>query len=116
MSGVNFGKYMNWWKLKKIKHYMSLVMEDTKIKEEDVDWWKFKNRILQLNVSKIKNISASHVLVFDESMRSFIPWCVLSVVVVFLSIHILTHYFHFTEPPKQVDFQIYRIFAASQSL
>jgi len=72
-SDVDFGKYMKWWRFKQIKHYIPLVMEDTKMKEEDVDWWKFKNRILQHNASKIKNISASHVLVFDESMSSFIP-------------------------------------------
>jgi len=114
-SDVDFGKYMKWWRFKQIKHYIPLVMEDTKMKEEDVDWWKFKNRILQHNASKIKNISASHVLVFDESMSSFIPRCVLFVVVVLLSIRILTHSFPFTEPPKQVDYQIYYMFAANQS-
>jgi len=48
-------------------------MEDTEIKEEDVDCWKFKNRIIQQKTLKIKNISASHVVFFDESMSTFIP-------------------------------------------
>jgi len=59
---VDFSKYMKWWRLKKFKNYIPLVMEDTEMKEEDVDWWKSKNMMLQHNTSKIKNISASHVI------------------------------------------------------
>ena len=36
-SGVDFGKHMKWWMIKQIKHYIRLIMEDKKMKEEDID-------------------------------------------------------------------------------
>ena len=32
-----------------------------------------KQRVIEHNESKVKTISASHVLVFDESMSAYIP-------------------------------------------
>ena len=72
-NDVDFGKYLKWWRFKQIKFFIPFVMEDTDMKDNDVDWWKFKKRVIEHNESKVRKISASHVLVFDESMSAFVP-------------------------------------------
>ena len=73
LNDVDFGRYIKWWRFKQIKFFIPFVMEDTEMKNSDVDWWKFKKRVIEHNESKVKTISASHVLVFDESMSAYIP-------------------------------------------
>ena len=73
LNDVHFGICIKWWRFKQIKYCIPFVMEDTEMKNSDVDWWKFKKRIIEHNESKIRKISASHVLVFDESMSAYIP-------------------------------------------
>ena len=70
---IDFGKYMKWWRFKQIKYFVPIVMEDTKMRDDGVDWWRFKDHIIKHNDNKKEKIRASHVLVFDESMSSFIP-------------------------------------------
>ena len=48
-------------------------MCDHMMRDNDVDWWQFKNRILKHNYHRRRIISASHVLVFDESISAFVP-------------------------------------------
>lgn len=48
-------------------------MEDNMIKTAIVDWWQFKNRVLKHKFHKKTLLSASHILVIDESMSGFIP-------------------------------------------
>ena len=48
-------------------------MEDNTMKNANVDWWQFKNRILKHNFHKRTLLSVFHVLVFDESMSGYIP-------------------------------------------
>ena len=69
----DFGKFMKWWRFKQIKFFIPIVMEDTTMRDDDVDWWQFKNHIINHNDNKRRKICASHVLVFDESLSSFIP-------------------------------------------
>ena len=70
---VDFGKWMKWWRFKQIKQFVPKVMEDNMIKIANVDCWQFNNRSLKLNFHKRTLLSASHVLVFDESMSGYIP-------------------------------------------
>ena len=70
---IDFGKYMKWWRFKQIKYFVPIVMEDTTMRDEGVDWWHFKDHIIKHNENKKQIIRASHVLVFDESLSSFIP-------------------------------------------
>ena len=48
-------------------------MYDYMTRDSEVDWLQFKNRILQHNNHRRYIISASHVLVFGESMLAFVP-------------------------------------------
>jgi len=69
---VDFGKFMKCWRFRQIKKYIAEVMEDHSIKETD-DWWRFKGRVEDFNVSRKKKVFKSHIFVFDESMSAFIP-------------------------------------------
>ena len=70
---VDFGKYMKLWRFKEIKHFVPQLMEDKDLKEEGDDWWKFKTFVNKIAENRKEHFSASHVLVFDESMSAFIP-------------------------------------------
>ena len=70
---VDFGKWMKWLRFKQIKQFVSKVMEDNMMKTTNVDWWQIKNRILKHNFHKRTLLSASHVLIFDESISGYIP-------------------------------------------
>lgn len=48
-------------------------MECSQLKESGEDWWPFKNVVHNYNKQKIKTVSVSYVLVFDESMRVIVP-------------------------------------------
>ena len=49
-------------------------MRDHMMRDSEVDWWQLKNLIIKHNYHRKKTIiSASHVLVFDESMSVFMP-------------------------------------------
>lgn len=43
-----------------------------RIKNNEVDWQKLKKIIIKYNRVKVRNISASHVLISYESMNAFI--------------------------------------------
>jgi len=45
LGDINFGKYTKWWRFKQVKYYFPVVMEDTKMRDGGVDWWKFKDHI-----------------------------------------------------------------------
>jgi hypothetical protein len=70
---VNFGKYMKHWRFKQIKAYVPQVMESEELKEKADDWWRFKKRVNEFNANRKRELTTSHVLVFDESMSAFIP-------------------------------------------
>ena len=64
---------MKWWRFKKIKQSIPIVMRDQMMRDSEVDWWQLKNLIIKHNYHRKTIISASHVLVFDESMSVFMP-------------------------------------------
>ena len=70
---IDFGKNVKWWRFKQIKYFVPIVMEDATMRDEDVDWWHFKDHIIKHNENKKQIICTSHVIVFDESLSSFIP-------------------------------------------
>ena len=70
---IDFGEYMKWWRFKQIKYFVPIVMEDTTMQADGVDWWRFKDHIIKHNENKKQKIRSSHVHVFDESLSSFIP-------------------------------------------
>ena len=43
------------------------------MRDSDIGWLQLKNRILKHKYHTSHTISASHVLVFDESMSVFVP-------------------------------------------
>ena len=77
LSGTNdFGVYMKLWRFKEIRQYVASIMEDIE-KKETCDWWRFSGWVEKGNRYREHKLYASHILVFDESMSSFIPRCVL---------------------------------------
>ena len=56
-NDVDFGKYIKWWRFKQIKFFIPFVMEDTEMKNSDVDWWKFKKGSSSIMNQRLKNIS-----------------------------------------------------------
>ena len=72
-NAVDFGKYMMQWRFKEIKRYIFEVMQDAVLKESEDDWWPFKQRIADFNESRRELMYSSRILVFDESMSSYMP-------------------------------------------
>ena len=70
---IDFGKYMKWWRFRQIKYFVPKVMENATMRDDGVDWWHFKDHIVKYNENRKRKLRASHVLVFDESLISFIP-------------------------------------------
>ena len=58
---VNFGNYMKEWRFKQIKYYISHIMEDIELKNNEDDWWRFKKRIQNFNNNRKQNIYASNI-------------------------------------------------------
>ena len=79
-DSVDFGKFMKCWRFRQIKKYIAEVMEDHSMKEID-DWWRFKSRVENFNMSRKKKVFKSHIFVFDESMSAFIPRYVFIIIV-----------------------------------
>ena len=48
-------------------------MQDAVLKESEGDWWPFKQRIADFNESRRELMYSSRILVFDESMSSYMP-------------------------------------------
>ena len=92
---VNFGKYMKHWRFKQIKAYVPQVMESEELKGEADDWWRFKKRVDEFNANRKRELTTSHVLVFDESMSAFIPRYVFYSCSMCLSYYLLIHLFFF---------------------
>ena len=44
-------------------------MKDTLMRDGGDDWWQLKDHVVKHNKDKKKKIRASHVLVFDESLK-----------------------------------------------
>ena len=63
---------MKLWRFKEIKLFIPSIMEDEDLKETD-DWWKAKRMLHGFMEQRKRNIFASHMLVFDESMSVFVP-------------------------------------------
>ena len=66
LSNVDFGKYMKLWRFKELKSVVSKIMEDD-------DCWQFKSRVQIFNNNRKLHTYTSHILVFDENMRTYIP-------------------------------------------
>ena len=49
---IDFGKYMKWWHFKQIRYFVPIVMEDTKLRDDGDDWWRFKDHIIKHNENK----------------------------------------------------------------
>ena len=70
---VDSDKYMKQWRLKEIKQYIFQVMEDATLKDNDDDWWRFKQRVVDFNQTRKRLLYSSRILVFDESMSAYMP-------------------------------------------
>ncbi len=70
---VNFGRWMKSWRFRQIKGLICRIMESSELEEAKDDWWKFKQRLLDVNKRRKEILYASYILVFDESMSAYIP-------------------------------------------
>ena len=48
-------------------------MEDHTLKEQGDDWWQFKLQMNIFNEGRKEHIHATHNLIFDEIMSTYIP-------------------------------------------
>ena len=39
LNDADFGRYIKWWKLNQIKHFIPFGMEYMEMKDSSVDWW-----------------------------------------------------------------------------
>ena len=72
-TNADFGQYMKLWRFKELRAFIPKIMEDHTLKEQGDDWWQFKLRMNIFNESRKKHTNASHNLIFDESMSTYIP-------------------------------------------
>ena len=112
---IDFGKYMKWWRFKQIKYFVPTVMEDSTMRDDGVDWWRFKDHIIKHNENKKQKIRASHVHVFDESLSSFIPRLVFCLFgsIYFIFKPLIFYLLFSVEQRRQVDCQTYLMLLAS---
>ena len=68
---------MKWWQFKQIKYFVPIVMKDTTMRDDGVDWWKFKDHVIKHNETKKQKLCDSHVFVFDESLSALVPRLVI---------------------------------------
>ena len=72
-SNVDFGNYMKLCRFKELRSVIPKIMEDLTLIEQGDDWWQFKSQVQMFNNNWKHHTYASHILVFNESISSYIP-------------------------------------------
>ena len=72
VSVVNYGKWMKEWRLKIIRQYIPMIIEDPTIKEND-DWYNFKRRVELFTQQNEQLYMVSSILILDKSISAFVP-------------------------------------------
>ena len=71
-ESTDYGKYMKPWRFKEIKTFVPEIMADLDRKDED-DWWQFSAQVEKYGQRRQDRVVVSHLLVFDESIKAFVP-------------------------------------------